>query len=286
VTGRDDRPDLNIDPVVERTESEGPADPNLDPERSPGAGRNIDGLEDIEVSRDDIEMGEADPADLTAADTGPVADDSIESLVSDLQNGAPRDRQRAAIALAKRQPDEGTLEALASSARSDPDADVRQFAVEALASLDEPAGADVALDALSDDDPWVRAEAIVTLDDVDREAFIEDIERALDDDHPAVRRNALVSLWKVHGVEMLDRLLPFARDESDRVREWVATLLGGIDDPRAKNALMELTKDPHDIVATTAADALESAAEDVSLDTGATAPHNPEQSSHDTPPDL
>lgn len=287
MTGEDDRPDLNIDPVVEQTDSDGPPDPNLAPGRSPGAGVAIDGLDEIEVTRDDIEIGEADPADLTAADTEPLADESTESIVSDLQNGPAHDRKRAAIALADRRPDESVLAALASSARSDSNADVRQFAVEALADLGGPAVSDVVLEATTDDDPWVRAEAIVALDELDRQAFVDELEEALEDEHPAVRRNALVSLWKVHGVEMTDTLLSFVDDESDRVREWVATLLGSIDEPRAQTALRKLGKDPHDIVATTAVDALKSDDTDAGgVDDVATRSRSPEQSPHDIPPDL
>jgi hypothetical protein len=288
MTDPEDTPDIQIDPLV--GDVEGPPDPNLDPARSPGVGADVDGLEDIDVSRDDIEIGEADPADLTAADTDPVADETVDSLIDDLANGSTRDRQRAAIALAEHDPDEKALEALVTSARSDPDADVRQFAVEAVTEMGGPSAGKVALAALGDEDPWVRAEAVVALDNLDRERFEDAIENCLDDDHHAIRRNALVSLWKIRGMEMVETIMSFVDDESDRVREWVATLLAEVDDERAESALRTLAADDHDIVAKTATKALDGddpSTTDVGGNGGpATRSSEPEQSRHDRPPDL
>lgn len=236
---------------------DGPPDPQLDPERSPGLDAEIEALEDIEVSRDDVTIGDADPGELTAADTDPVADADHGSLVTDLREGAKTERRRAALALADRSFDAAAVAALADAARGDPDADVRQFAVEALGELGGETAHDVARDAADDDDPWVRAEALVALDHVDRAANAERLDAALDDPHHAVRRNALVSLFKLRGEAALPALLDAADDDSERVREWVAHLLGGIDDERATDALEDLARDDVGVVAKTAANALD-----------------------------
>lgn len=237
---------------------DGPADPQLDPERSPGYESHIEALEDIEVSRDDVEIGTAEPHELTATDTEPVAGDAADDLLGQLREGSKTERRRAALALADREQTPETVATLAAAARDDADADVRQFAVEALGELGGDVAAEVAqAAALEDDDPWVRAEAVVALDHLDRAANTEHLERALDDDHHAVRRNALVSLFKLRGEDTLDDLLDAVDDDSERVREWVAHLLGGVDDGRATEALEELTRDDVGVVAKTAVNALD-----------------------------
>jgi HEAT repeat protein len=232
-------------------------DPGLNPERSPGLDSDIEALEDIEVSREDVTIGEASPAELSAADTEPVADDGTASLLADLETDDPIDRRRAALALKEEPSAEAVVSGLARAATTDPDADVRQFAVEALTAHGGERAAAVAVELLDDDDPWVRAEAVVALDNLDREAHAADIEAALDDDHHAVRRNAAVSLFKLRGEAMADELLALSRDDSERVREWAAHMLGGVDDDSARARLRELEDDPETVVRQTAERALE-----------------------------
>ncbi len=62
------------------------------------------------------------------------------------------------------------------------------------------------------------------------------IEAALDDEHHAARRNALVSLFKLRGEDACDALVAAADDPSERVREWAAHLLGGVETNRAAEA--------------------------------------------------
>lgn len=241
-------------------------DPQLDPAKSPGIGSDIEALEDIEVSRADVTIGEADPAELAAADTEPVADESVASLLADLGADDPVDRRRAALALKDESSTDAVIEGLARAATRDDDADVRQFAVEALTAHgagggetgagDERAAA-VAVSLLDDPDPWVRAEAVVALDNIDRGAHEADIEAATEDDHHAVRRNAAISLFKMRGEEMEDRLLDLSRDDSERVREWAAHMLGGVDSDRARERLRDLSDDPATVVRGTAERALE-----------------------------
>ena len=245
-------------------------DPQLDPERSPGLHADIEALEDIEVSREDVTIGEATPEELAAADTEPVEGDDPDELLADLEADSEVDRRRAALALKDRATTESVVAGLAYAATNDGDDDVRQFAIEALtahgtgadgdadpeAEADEVAAA-VAVELLDDPDPWVRSEAVVAVDNLDREAHESDLEAALSDGHHAVRRNAAISLFKLRGEAMADVLLEQSRDDSERVREWAAHMLGGVDEDRARDRLRALTDDPATVVRQTAERALE-----------------------------
>jgi len=246
-------------------------DPQLDPAKSPGFRSDIEALEDIEVSREDVTIGDADPAELAAADTDPVDDEETASLLADLDAADPVDRRRAALALKDEATTEAVVAGLAKAATRGDDADVRQFAVEALtahgtadgaAASDDATAADeraaaAAVSCLDDPDPWVRAEAVVALDNIDRESHEADMEAAVDDDHHAVRRNAAISLFKLRGEAMADRLLDLSHDDSERVREWAAHMLGGVDSDAARARLADLTDDPATVVRQTAERALE-----------------------------
>ncbi|WP_226023833.1 HEAT repeat domain-containing protein [Halomicrobium salinisoli] len=237
--------------------ADGPTDPRVSPERSPGFGD--DGPADVEVSREDVAIGEASPRELAATDVTPIADDDARDHVERLECGDAVERQRAALALAEADPEPAVVEALAAAGLRDDDADVRQFAVEALAKVGGERAERAARAVADDRDPWVRAEAVVALDRLDREAHADRIEAALADDHHAVRRNALVSVFKRRGEDALGPLLDAVDDESERVREWAAHLLAGVDDDRARAALRAVAADESErrIVRETAARALD-----------------------------
>jgi HEAT repeat protein len=237
--------------------TDGPTDPRVDPERSPGFGEDSEGLEDIEVSRD-VTIGEATPRDLQATDTAPVADQSAAEKVEMLREGDRVERRRSTLALAAERPTEAVLDALVEVGLADDDSDVRQFSVEALGELGGKRAGEAAVATLADPDPWVRAEAVVALDRIDRRRYEAPIKAALDDEHHAVRRNAVVSLFKHRGEDTLDTLLDQSRAESERLREWAAHLLAGIDDARADDRLQELADDQTqpEVVRSTAARSL------------------------------
>jgi HEAT repeat protein len=237
--------------------TDGPPDPRTHPEQSPGFGESPEGLEDIEVSRD-ITIGDATPRELQATDLTPVAGASAAEKIEDLLNGDHVERRRAALALGEERPEEAVLDAVIA-ATNDPDDDVRQFAVESLAELGGERAAAAVVETLDDDDPWVRAEAVVALDNLDRIEFEDHIEAALDDDHHAVRRNAAISLFKHRGEDLLPVLLEQSRADSERLREWAAHLMAGIEDERATDRLTELAEDDDEprIVRSTAARAVE-----------------------------
>jgi len=238
--------------------TDGPTDPRVDPEKSPGFGEDPDGLEDIEVSRD-VTIGEATPRELQATDITPVAGDPAEEKILDLRDGDIVERRRAALALGEECPTEAVLAALVEFGLGDTDSDVRQFAVEALGQVGGDRAGEAAVRTLDDPDPWVRAEAVVALDRIDRERYESHIEAAISDEHHAVKRNAAVSLFKLRGEDTLDILLEQSYDDSERLREWAAHLLAGIDDERAERRLHEIADDDSEpqVVRSTAARSLE-----------------------------
>ncbi|WP_254546346.1 HEAT repeat domain-containing protein [Halomarina pelagica] len=241
----------------EEEATDGPPDPRLHPERSPGFGEHPGGLAAIEVDRD-VTIGEASPEELSVSDTTPVADRDAEALCRTLEGGSVVERRRAALALADAGADDGRVGRALAGAASDDDPEVRQFAVESLGKRGGEVAADAARRLVDDPDPWVRAEAVVTLDRLDRAAHRDRIEDALDDDHHAARRNATISLFKLRGEGALDVLLERADDPSERVREWAVHLLGGVDDDRARVTLDAAAEsDESDLVRATAARALE-----------------------------
>jgi HEAT repeat protein len=241
----------------EEEATDGPTDPRVHPERSPGFGEDHGGLEDIEVSRD-VTIGEATPRELQATDVTPVAAADAAEKIADLREGDVVERRRAALALAE-ESDPAIVDALVEFGLSDPDDDVRQFAVEALGELGGERAGNAAVATLDDPDPWVRAEAVVALDRIDRREYEPYLEGAVDDDHHAVRRNAAVSLFKLRGEDTLGILLEQSRADSERLREWAAHLLAGVDDERAEARLRELAADEGEpkVVRSTAARSLE-----------------------------
>jgi HEAT repeat protein len=168
------------------------------------------------------------------------------------------ERRRAALSLAEESGDV-VVDALVEFGLSDDDSDVRQFAVEALGQVGGRRAGQAAVATLDDPDPWVRAEAVVALDRIDRDAYEAHVEAALDDDHHAVRRNAAVALFKLRGEATLDVLLDQSEADSERLREWAAHLLAGVDDERADRRLRELAADDDEprVVRSTAARSLD-----------------------------
>lgn len=238
----------------EEEATDGPPDPQLHPENSPGFDDDPVGLDDIEVDRD-VTIGEASLDELGASDTEPVESDAAADLLAALADESVVERRRAALALAERERSDAVVDGLRRAATTDSDAEVRQFAVESLAKHGGSVAAETAGGrAESDPNPWVRAEAVVALDRLDRHAHEDRLAAALTDDHHAVRRNAVISLFKLRGEDSLPRLLELTDDPSERVREWAAHLLGGVDDDRARKRLDRLAEeDESDIVRETAA---------------------------------
>jgi len=222
--------------------TDGPTDPRVHPEESPGFGEEPDGLEDIEVSRD-VTIGDASPGSYRRPTPAPLRGTDAAEKIADLVDGDPVERRRAALALGEGRPTEASLDALIEYGLADDDADVRQFAVEALGELGGERAGEAAVAACDDPDPWVRAEAVVALDRIGRSEHAPTIETALDDDHHAVVRNAMVSLFKLRGEALCSVLLELSHADSERLREWAVHLLAGVDDERATSRLDAVAND-------------------------------------------
>jgi len=166
-----------------------------------------------------------DFANASARGRAPTDDES--ALRDRLDADDARERADAALGLVDRAgsgvtPE--TVDALGTRVRTDPDADVRQFAVEALGVAD--AGAAAIAAALDDDDAWVRAEAAVALSRVRGSDAADRLRAALADDAGPVRRNALIALAKVGAITTAELHERLREDPHDPVREYAAEWLG------------------------------------------------------------
>lgn len=169
-----------------------------------------------------------------------------------------RIRRNAALALVDRAAegiDAETVALLRDRAVEDPDADVRQFAAEALGVAGT--GADVLQDALDDPEPWVRAEAVVALSRTGGDT--DTLQGALDDDSGWVRRNAVIALGKRGDADhalLVDRI---KTDPHPAVREYAAQFLGeaATDVREAERVLAALlAREPNAFVRAKAAESL------------------------------
>ena len=194
----------------------------------------------------DITLGNAKPADYSATDVTPAEDEPQSELRKRLEASAAPTRRRAILALARKDPDESVIEELSERALSDPDDQVRQFALEALGKLNgDPETAISVLE--SETDPWVRAEAVVTLDRLARDDYESTFEELLESDAAGVRRNALISLTRIREEAARDVLLGALDDPSDRVKEWAVKLLGQYDDQAIKERLESVLEDDSEV---------------------------------------
>ena len=176
-----------------------------------------------------------------------------------LNEGEARHRQDAAVAVvdaAQEGLDPRTSVELRRRVTVDEDANVRQFAVEALGV--DGTGRSAVETALDDPDEWVRAEAVVALSRIDPDAT-DRMLALLDDDSGWVRRNAVVALGKTGGADH-DLLVECIKtDPHPAVREYAAQFLGDAaeDRPEAERILAALlAREPNAFVRAKAAESL------------------------------
>ena len=167
--------------------------------------------------------GEA--ANASATERAPAASESAcrAKLGAD-DAGTRREAALGLIGVAAEGLAPETIESLEARMLADPDADVRQFAAEAMGVAGTGVQS-IRTAMIEDDDPWVRAEAVVAYSRAGGEpAALRDI---LDrDENGWVRRNALIALAKTGHADqafLADRL---KNDPHRAVREYAAAYLG------------------------------------------------------------
>jgi len=182
---------------------------------------------------------------------------TLRGRLTDADEGTRRDAALGLVDAATDGLDPATVDSLAERVRSDPVADVRQFAVEALGNA--TTGTETLREALRDDDEWVRAEAVVALSRTRGEAAADRLRPLLDDGSGWVRRNALIALAKVDAADadlLRERLKTDAQDE---VREYAADFLGhtpGDVEETVRVLAAVLARDPAALVRANAATSL------------------------------
>lgn len=188
-------------------------------------------------------------------------DPDVASLCDRLDADDARTRRDAVLGTVDRADRDGlpddAVEALARRVREDPDAEVRQFAVESLGVAGRGRAAVAA--ALDDPDEWVRAEGVVALSRVAGTDAADRLRDALDDDRGEVRRNALIALAKVGELDAGALVERLKRDPVPAVREYAADYLPSIEGEteRAERLLAALlARDPDAFVRSKAAESL------------------------------
>ncbi|MFB6156697.1 MAG: HEAT repeat domain-containing protein [Haloferacaceae archaeon] len=188
-------------------------------------------------------------------------DPDVATLSDRLDDDGPRVRRDAALGVVDRAargnlPD-AVVERLAARVRGDPDAEVRQFAVEALGVAGR--GTDAVAAALDDPDEWVRAEAVVALSRAVGADAADRLAGALDDDCGEVRRNALIALARTGELDAAALIERLKSDPVPAVREYAADHLPGVEGrtERAERLLAALlARDPDAFVRSKAAESL------------------------------
>jgi HEAT repeat protein len=199
-----------------------------------------------------------DYGNVSARGAAPVRNET--ALRELLETDDSPNRRDAALGLVDRADDglnADTVAALGEHITADPDADVRQFAVEALGVAG--AGTAAIEPALDDSDVWVRAEAVVALSRAGGTDTTNRLRDALDDDAGPVRRNALIALAKLNAIEPMILHERLKEDPHKPVREYAAEWLGECpgDEERTVTLLAAvLARDPAAFVRANAARSL------------------------------
>lgn len=145
---------------------------------------------------------------------------------------------------------------LAAALGHESEADVKSAILEALARLNEPATADLAVRALEDERPKVRVAALEALAQVSRTGAEGRLSAALRDPSPIVRRRAALLLGFAHGGRVEEALAEALSDEDRGVAKAAAAALCGRPTAGAQSALVRGLDHDDVSVRRTAADAL------------------------------
>jgi HEAT repeat protein/beta-lactamase regulating signal transducer with metallopeptidase domain len=131
-----------------------------------------------------------------------------------------------------------------AEALKDPDKDVRETAMAALAQMKDPRVFDALASALHDSDADVREKAVFGLGQLRDRRAIEPLTLALKDASPDVREQAAFGLGQLRAREAVPALTLALKDEKANVREQAAFALGQLRDASAVDPLTSVLHDP------------------------------------------
>jgi len=136
------------------------------------------------------------------------------------------------------------LDLLREVIATDPDIEIRKRALFGLSQIEDPAAASYMLDlARSDADPEIRRTAIFFLVQRDDSASVDLLIELFDQEtEPEIRRAVLFSLGQVAGNDAaITKLIDVAKSDPDiEMRQAAVMWLGQSDDPRARQALIDI----------------------------------------------
>lgn len=177
---------------------------------------------------------------------GEMNSSEASDLVIEVARGrGPKDARRKAIEMVGRNPQaDVALRTLSEIARADDDEDVQREAVETLGETGSP-GALAALITIARTHPRpeVRQAAIETLSEMGNAPRIVEVLKAAATDDPSadVQEQAIEQLGELEGGAGVPALIGLARDHPNReLRGKALEILGGSDDPRAREAIEKM----------------------------------------------
>jgi HEAT repeat protein len=215
-----------------------------------------------------------EPLARGAAAQAPVSDDTrrrvADALIVALSDENADVREEALSALASMR-DERAIPGLIK-ALGDPDADVRARALDTLVLFNTPAAADGVIAALKDRNADVRERAarhlnqLVSRGQVRDPKYLDVFAALLKDEVADVRRQAVFALGRLRDEKAVGPLTQALKDPAPDVREQAARALGQLRSADAVPGLIALLKDPAKDVREAAALSLGSIADPRAID--------------------
>jgi serine/threonine-protein kinase len=138
----------------------------------------------------------------------------------------------------------------------DPDLTVQSKAIETLVRMNNPHAVHHLLDVLQDESEYVRRAAVEVLNAIGNTNAIKDLLGALRDKDWWVRVRAADALGHIGGPRVIEAIIPLMRDEDTFIRRCVIEILNTKNDARTFDALLEALEDSDWWVCERAIDAL------------------------------
>ena len=138
----------------------------------------------------------------------------------------------------------------------DADLTVQSKAIETLIRINDPKAMHHLLDILQDDSEYVRRAAVEVLNAIGNTSAIKDLLEALRDKDWWVRVRASDALGNIGGPKVVEAILPLIRDEDEFIRRCAVEVLNTTKDERAFEYLIEALRDRDWWVRERAVDAL------------------------------